>query len=97
MTAAAKTAKRVQFDHVSLTFGTPKGPLNVVEDVTYGARGDRAEQRHVPPGVDPRTARRSERRGVPVGGERSTGNRDPSAAHPHGPGTDDDPLLGCGP
>jgi NitT/TauT family transport system ATP-binding protein len=31
----AKTAKRVQFDHVSLTFGTPKGLLNVVEDVTY--------------------------------------------------------------
>jgi NitT/TauT family transport system ATP-binding protein len=25
----------VQFDHVSLTFGPPKAPLNVVEDVTY--------------------------------------------------------------
>ena len=35
MSGSAKTAKRVQFDHVSLTFGTPKGPLNVVEDVTY--------------------------------------------------------------
>jgi NitT/TauT family transport system ATP-binding protein len=35
MTNEAKPAKRVQFDHVSLTFGTPKGPLNVVEDVTY--------------------------------------------------------------
>ncbi|HEY3678176.1 MAG TPA: ABC transporter ATP-binding protein [Bradyrhizobium sp.] len=30
-----QTTKRVQFDHVSLTFGTPQGPLNVVEDVTY--------------------------------------------------------------
>jgi NitT/TauT family transport system ATP-binding protein len=35
MNGSAKAAKRVQFDHVSLTFGTPKGPLNVVEDVTY--------------------------------------------------------------
>ncbi len=35
MNASAKTARRVQFDHVSLTFGTPKGSLNVVEDVTY--------------------------------------------------------------
>jgi NitT/TauT family transport system ATP-binding protein len=35
MNGSAKTAKRVQFDHVSLTFGTPKGPLNVVEDVSY--------------------------------------------------------------
>ncbi|HUN95172.1 MAG TPA: ABC transporter ATP-binding protein [Bradyrhizobium sp.] len=35
MNTAAKTAKRVQFDHVSLTFGTPKGSLNVVEDVSY--------------------------------------------------------------
>ena len=35
MSTTAKTAKRVQFDHVSLTFGTPKGALNVVEDVTY--------------------------------------------------------------
>lgn len=35
MNGSAQTAKRVQFDHVSLTFGTPKGPLNVVEDVTY--------------------------------------------------------------
>lgn len=35
MNGSAKTARRVQFDHVSLTFGTPKGSLNVVEDVTY--------------------------------------------------------------
>jgi NitT/TauT family transport system ATP-binding protein len=35
MSSGAKPAKRVQFDHVSLTFGTPKGPLQVVEDVTY--------------------------------------------------------------
>jgi NitT/TauT family transport system ATP-binding protein len=35
MNTTAKSVKRVQFDHVSLTFGTPKGPLNVVEDVTY--------------------------------------------------------------
>jgi NitT/TauT family transport system ATP-binding protein len=35
MNGSAKTARRVQFDHVSLTFGTPKGALNVVEDVTY--------------------------------------------------------------
>ncbi|HVX76528.1 MAG TPA: ABC transporter ATP-binding protein [Bradyrhizobium sp.] len=35
MNGPAKTAKRAQFDHVSLTFGTPKGPLKVVEDVTY--------------------------------------------------------------
>ena len=27
--------KRAQFDHVSLTFDTPKGKLHVVEDVTY--------------------------------------------------------------
>jgi NitT/TauT family transport system ATP-binding protein len=27
--------KRAQFDHVSLTFDTPKGKLNVVEDVNY--------------------------------------------------------------
>ena len=27
--------KRVQFDHVSLAFDTPKGKLTVVEDVTY--------------------------------------------------------------
>jgi NitT/TauT family transport system ATP-binding protein len=35
MNGSAKAAKRVQFDHVSLTFATPKGPLKVVEDVTY--------------------------------------------------------------
>ena len=35
MNGSAKTSKRVQFDHVSLTFATPKGPLNVVEDVSY--------------------------------------------------------------
>ena len=35
MSVASKSTRRVQFDHVSLTFGTPKGPLNVVEDVTY--------------------------------------------------------------
>jgi NitT/TauT family transport system ATP-binding protein len=35
MSASAKSTRRVQFDHVSLTFGTPKGPLNVVEDITY--------------------------------------------------------------
>ena len=27
--------KRAKFDHVSLTFDTPKGKLNVVEDVNY--------------------------------------------------------------
>ena len=27
--------KRAQFDKVSLSFGTPKGRLNVVEDVSY--------------------------------------------------------------
>jgi NitT/TauT family transport system ATP-binding protein len=32
---AAKLARRAQFDHVSLTFDTPKGPLKVVDDVTY--------------------------------------------------------------
>lgn len=35
MNLSTKAARRVQFDHVSLTFGTPKGSLNVVEDVTY--------------------------------------------------------------
>jgi NitT/TauT family transport system ATP-binding protein len=35
MTAATVQTERVRFDHVSLTFQTPKGPLNVVEDVTY--------------------------------------------------------------
>ena len=35
MNASGNGATRVQFDHVSLTFGTSKGPLNVVEDVTY--------------------------------------------------------------
>jgi NitT/TauT family transport system ATP-binding protein len=32
---AAMPARRAQFDHVSLTFDTPKGPLKVVDDVTY--------------------------------------------------------------
>jgi len=32
---AAKLARRVQFDHVSLSFDTPKGSLRVVDDVTY--------------------------------------------------------------
>jgi len=31
----AKLARRAQFDHVSLTFDTPKGALKVVDDVTY--------------------------------------------------------------
>ena len=35
MNTSGNSNRRVQFDHVSLTFGTPKGPLNVVEDVTY--------------------------------------------------------------
>ena len=35
MTAAILKPKRAQFDHVSLAFNTPKGPLQVVEDVTY--------------------------------------------------------------
>jgi NitT/TauT family transport system ATP-binding protein len=35
MNLSTKAARRVQFDHVSLSFGTPKGSLNVVEDVTY--------------------------------------------------------------
>lgn len=35
MNVSTKAARRVQFDHVSLSFGTPKGSLNVVEDVTY--------------------------------------------------------------
>jgi NitT/TauT family transport system ATP-binding protein len=35
MNVAFKTAKRAQFDHVSLTFDTPKGKLKVVEDVSY--------------------------------------------------------------
>jgi NitT/TauT family transport system ATP-binding protein len=34
MSVAAGT-KRAQFDHVSLTFATPKGTLSVIEDVTY--------------------------------------------------------------
>ena len=29
------SAKRVQFDHVSLSFDTPKGKLRVVDDVSY--------------------------------------------------------------
>ena len=29
------TTKRARFDHVSLTFETPKGSLKVVEDVSY--------------------------------------------------------------
>jgi len=35
MSSELKPRKRAQFDHVSLTFGTPKGPLHVVEDVSY--------------------------------------------------------------
>ncbi|MBS0528110.1 MAG: ABC transporter ATP-binding protein [Proteobacteria bacterium] len=35
MTAAPSKPKRAQFDHVSLAFNTPKGSLQVVEDVTY--------------------------------------------------------------
>jgi NitT/TauT family transport system ATP-binding protein len=31
----ANSTKRAQFDHVSLSFDTPKGKLRVVEDVTY--------------------------------------------------------------
>jgi len=31
----ASKPKRAQFEHVSLAFDTPKGPLQVVEDVTY--------------------------------------------------------------
>jgi NitT/TauT family transport system ATP-binding protein len=34
----AAGATRAQFDHVSLTFDTPKGKLEVVEDVTYDIR-----------------------------------------------------------
>ncbi len=34
MSVAANT-RRAQFDHVSLTFDTPKGKLTVIEDVTY--------------------------------------------------------------
>ncbi len=33
--SAAATTKRAQFDHVSLSFDTPKGKLRVVDDVTY--------------------------------------------------------------
>jgi len=33
--SAATSTKRAQFDHVSLTFDTPKGKLRVVDDVTY--------------------------------------------------------------
>jgi NitT/TauT family transport system ATP-binding protein len=32
---ATTLARRAQFDHVSLTFETPKGALKVVDDVTY--------------------------------------------------------------
>ena len=32
---ATTSTKRAQFDHVSLTFDTPKGKLRVVDDVTY--------------------------------------------------------------
>jgi len=35
MTDAIPKTKRAQFDHVSLSFDTPKGPLRVVDDVTY--------------------------------------------------------------
>ena len=33
--SVATSTKRAQFDHVSLTFDTPKGKLRVVDDVTY--------------------------------------------------------------
>jgi NitT/TauT family transport system ATP-binding protein len=33
--SATTGTKRAQFDHVSLTFDTPKGKLKVVDDVTY--------------------------------------------------------------
>jgi NitT/TauT family transport system ATP-binding protein len=33
--STATSTKRAQFDHVSLTFDTPKGELRVVDDVTY--------------------------------------------------------------
>jgi NitT/TauT family transport system ATP-binding protein len=33
--SATTSTKRAQFDHVSLTFDTPKGKLRVVDDVTY--------------------------------------------------------------
>ena len=33
--SATTGTKRAQFDHVSLTFDTPKGKLSVVDDVTY--------------------------------------------------------------
>ena len=33
--SVATSPKRAQFDHVSLTFDTPKGKLRVVDDVTY--------------------------------------------------------------
>jgi NitT/TauT family transport system ATP-binding protein len=33
--SAATSTKRAQFDHVSLTFDTPKGKLRVVDDVSY--------------------------------------------------------------
>jgi NitT/TauT family transport system ATP-binding protein len=33
--SVATSTKRAQFDHVSLTFDTPKGKLMVVDDVTY--------------------------------------------------------------
>jgi NitT/TauT family transport system ATP-binding protein len=33
--SATTSTKRAQFDHVSLTFDTPKGKLGVVDDVTY--------------------------------------------------------------
>jgi NitT/TauT family transport system ATP-binding protein len=33
--SVATSTKRAQFDHVSLTFDTPKGKLTVVDDVTY--------------------------------------------------------------
>ena len=33
--SVATNTKRAQFDHVSLTFDTPKGKLRVVDDVTY--------------------------------------------------------------
>jgi len=33
--SATTGTKRAQFDHVSLTFDTPKGKLRVVDDVTY--------------------------------------------------------------
>jgi NitT/TauT family transport system ATP-binding protein len=35
MSTSVASAPFARFDHVSLTFDTPKGKLNVVDDVTY--------------------------------------------------------------